>query len=279
MAVMVIWAWLAPTVWALVAGNLVNTLANVVLSHCIFPNWRVRFQWDPDMAKEIVRFGKWIFLTSALTFFAGQIDRLTLAKLMPLDLVGIYSIGFMWANLPLQLIQSWTGRVMFPLASETLRDPNGNHNRLIIYRRRMIWLSSIGVGLFGGLITPVYRLLYTPEYWQGAQFLQIILFGVLIRILDEPYRTFNLARGQPKYTSIGTGASILIFGAAVYPLYEQYSIHGIAMAYSISQVGTLAASFYGARKAGLVDLMVDIAATIAGLAIWAALYFATRNIL
>lgn len=277
-AVMIVWAFVSPSVWALVAGNVVIALAVAILSHMILPWWRVRLRWDATAAREIVRFGKWVMLTSALAFLAGQIDRLTLAKLVPLDLVGIYSIGFMWAMLPLQIIQTWTGRVLFPLASQILREGAGSHARLVPYRRRAIWLSAVGLGIFGGLITPVYQLLYTQEYWQATEFLQIILLGVFIGLIGAPYRSLNLALGQPAYTSIGAALSILIFAIAVFPLYERFAAYGIAMAFSVSQIGALGADIYGVRKAGLTDLKVDLAAALSGLAIWAALYWATASL-
>ena len=276
--VMVVWAYLSPTVWVFVGGNIVSAILTAILSHMIFPWWRMKFQWDAQAAREIVRFGKWMLLTSALAFFASQIDRLTLAKLVPLTLVGIYSIGFMWAMLPQQVVQSWMGRVFFPLAAEAFRNSDGNRARLKLYRRRMLWLSALGIALFGGLITPAYRLLYTPVYWQATEFLQIILFGVLIRVLDEPYRAYNLALGQPKFTSIGAAGSILIFAVVLNPLYVQYSAHGIAMAYSISQLGMLVVSIYGVRKTGLADLITDTVAVLACLGVWGGLYFATNGI-
>ena len=273
LAVTVIWAWFSPTVWAIVAGNLVSGLLRAALSHVIFPFWRVRFRWDPHMAREIIRFGKWIFVASALTFVAGQIDRLTLAKLMPFHLVGIYSIGFMWAALPLQVVQTWCGSVLFPLASETLRSPENTRHRLTVYRRLVVWVSALGIGIFGGIAAPVFHLLYTPAYWSAATFLGLLLIGSFLKILDELYKPFNLAAGQPIFMSVGSGISLLMFLIAVYPLYELYSARGIAMAYSISQLGSLLANAVGVRRTGLADLRVDAAALFTTLAIWAGIHF------
>jgi hypothetical protein len=72
---------------------------------------------------------------------------------------------------------------------------------------------------------------------------------------------------------------LLLFVAAVYPLYGLYAAHGVAIAFSISQIGTLAASAYGAWRAGLADLKSDMAAVLGGVGVWAALYFATRSLL
>lgn len=269
---MVIWAWISPSVWALVAGNLLNAFGYAVFSHFIYPNQRVRCQFNPVYAREIFRFGKWMFLTSTLTFLASQIDRLTLAKMASLHLVGIYSIGFMWAFVLLQLVQAWTGRVMLPLASASLRATEGDQPNLLAYRRYLVFLSAIAVGLFGGLFPPIFRMLYTPVYWPATEFMALILPGMFLRMIDEPYRAFNLAQGKPIYTTAGTGLTILLFGLAVVPLYRQFSTHGIAVAYSLSQIGTLAVNLYGARKIKLSDLQYDIAAVFVVATIWGPIY-------
>lgn len=272
LGVMIVFASIHPSVWAIVAGNVTNGLVRTGLSHLIFPQWRVRFHWDRTMAREIVHFGKWIFLTSALTFAAGQVDRLTLAKLMPFHLVGIYSIGFMWATLPYQLIHNWSGRVLFPVASETLRSASGDRGKLRLYRRRAVWASAIALGVLGGIGAPAFHFMYTPEYWPAAGFFHVILVGTLIKILDEFYRHFNFALGQPKYTSAASGLSLLLFGASVYPLYLNFGAHGIAAAYSVGQLGTLAMGAVGVRRAGLSDLRMDAAAFAAAIAIWSTLH-------
>lgn len=272
LAVMIIFAWIHPSVWAIVTGNLAYGFSRACLSHVIFPQWRSRFGWDSEMARDIIHFGKWIFLTSALTYAATQIDRLTLAKLMPFDLVGIYSIGFMWATLPHQLIQNWSSRVLFPFASQTLRDPDADQRKLTVYRRRVVWASALGLGLLGGIAEPAFHLLYTPRYWAAAGFFNVILAGTLIRILAEFYRQYNLALGQPKFTSAASGLSLLLFGAGVYPLYLQFGAHGIAAAYAVSQLGTYIVSAAGVRKAGLSDIQTDAAAVAGALALWAALH-------
>jgi O-antigen/teichoic acid export membrane protein len=274
---MVTWAWLSPTVWAIVAGNVFSAFLRAAASHAVFPGWRTHFRWDASAVREIVHFGKWIFLTSALTFVASQIDRLTLAKLVPLDLVGIYSIGFMWAMLPLELVQAWSGRVLFPLASEILRDPAADRGQLTRYRRRFVWAAAIGVGCFGGIATPLFHLLYPPAFWPGATFFSLILIGSGLKILDDLYRPLNLALGQPKFTSIGSGMALLIFLVTVYPLFKLYSAHGIALAYSISQFGTYVASAAGLRKSGLAEIRIDGAAVLVAIAIWAILQLLFRS--
>ena len=61
-ATMIAWAALQPTVWALVAGNLVVATSTLVLSH-LMSDRRNRIKWDYPVLKELVEFGKWIFVS------------------------------------------------------------------------------------------------------------------------------------------------------------------------------------------------------------------------
>ena len=46
-------------------------------------------RWDPEARKSLLRFGRWIFLSTALSFVAMQIDRLTLGRLIDPAALGI----------------------------------------------------------------------------------------------------------------------------------------------------------------------------------------------
>jgi O-antigen/teichoic acid export membrane protein len=79
-------------VWALVVGNLMSLLFKLALSHSpLVPGIRNHFQWDRTALKDILHFGKWIFLGTAFFFFASQADKLFLGRYVSLALLGIRS--------------------------------------------------------------------------------------------------------------------------------------------------------------------------------------------
>ncbi len=262
--VMIGWAWFSPTVWAIVAGHLVNAAAVMVSSHFIFPKWKAKFGWERECAWEIIHFGKWIFLTSMLIFLAGQIDRLSLAKLVPLDVVGFYSIGFMWAALPVQAVQTWIAKIVFPLSSKVLRETDADREGLRDYRRRLMLVCVMSIALAAVLAEPFFRLIYPETYWPSIEFLTVLLAGSVVRIFDESYRVYNLAADQVKYTTFGSAISILIFAVLLMPCYSAFGAHGIAVAYSLSHVGSLFVSIFGAQKIQLSDLRFDVFVIVLG---------------
>jgi O-antigen/teichoic acid export membrane protein len=72
--VMLIWAYFDRSVRALLAGALIGSTFQAVWSHFLSPNPPNRLMLEKESVSEIFSFGKWIFLSTALTFFAMQSD-------------------------------------------------------------------------------------------------------------------------------------------------------------------------------------------------------------
>ena len=70
--------------WALILGGLVGLVFRMVVSHLALGGPPNRFHWEPEAARELFGFGKWILLNTAMTFLAMQADRIILGKLMSL---------------------------------------------------------------------------------------------------------------------------------------------------------------------------------------------------
>jgi O-antigen/teichoic acid export membrane protein len=85
-------------VWVLVIAGIVSSLVKMILSHHRSLGQRPNFALDKNSVKEIVGFGKWIFLGSILGFLLSQGDRLLLGGFINSELLGIYSIAFFMAN-------------------------------------------------------------------------------------------------------------------------------------------------------------------------------------
>src|SRR5206468_3689140 len=68
------------TVWALVVGSVITGAAALVMSFLFIPGTRHRFIIDPESARQLMRFGRWVFFSSIVFFFAMNFDRLYFAK-------------------------------------------------------------------------------------------------------------------------------------------------------------------------------------------------------
>ena len=78
--VLVVYAYLSPTIWALVYGGLIQTLGTVIGSHLLRPRLKHRFYIERKSLVEMMSFGKWIFFGSIVAFLGGNLDRLYFGK-------------------------------------------------------------------------------------------------------------------------------------------------------------------------------------------------------
>ncbi len=122
LVVMLTWAAIHPSPWALVAGSVTGAAVVMLASHTWLSIYRPRFQWNAEARCELIRFGKWIFLSSTLTFVVSQSDRLMLGKLVSKEDLGQYSIALALASLVKMLAGQAINFVLFPLMSRAQND-------------------------------------------------------------------------------------------------------------------------------------------------------------
>lgn len=173
--VMVSLAWIWPSVWALVIGSLVGNAASVLAGHRFMKGISNRLRWDPSAARDLLGFGKFIFLSTLAGFFVQQGDKLFLGKFVSLGDLGVYNIGFFMAGFPGALGGMVAGRILFPLYRE-IRPSQSLQNLGRIRRARNLLTGSL-VLMFGTLAligVPLIDLLYDDRY-QGAGPMLVIM--------------------------------------------------------------------------------------------------------
>lgn len=111
-------AWWLQSVWSLVIGSVTGALIRLVLLDAGLPGARNRFRMDRSVAGELVRFGKWIFLSTLCGFVLVQGDKAIFGKYLSMEMLGIYNIGYFLAGFPLALAARLTSQLMLPLHRE-----------------------------------------------------------------------------------------------------------------------------------------------------------------
>lgn len=212
-AVMVAWALVSPSVWALAAGSLASAAITLTLSHSLLPGIRNRFVWDPIAARELARFGRWIFVSTLLTFVALQSDRLIFGMLVPLGTLGIYSIAQALATLPSALVGTITHRAVFPHLS---RERNADRPLGPAYRRVRLPVALVAAALYSGLVVVGPTLvdeLYGARARDAGWMMQLLAIGGFLSSLRLLGGSPLLALGMPRHLAVAHGAKVLTMAA------------------------------------------------------------------
>lgn len=139
---MIAWAAVHASVWALVAGVFVSRVAELAVSHFLATDHRDRFGWDAACAHELMKFGKWIFLTTILTFLALEADKLVLGSVLSIAALGVYSIAFRFIKTTLVVVMRLGDTVLFPVYAKLRDNPTRMVGAAIRAREVVLWVST-----------------------------------------------------------------------------------------------------------------------------------------
>jgi O-antigen/teichoic acid export membrane protein len=166
------------SIWALIVGVLAANAARVLFTHLAIPGPRQRFGWDAEVLKLTRVQGGWIFLSTALTYFAQRLDILIMPRLLTMEQVGVYNIANQLAFMPMFVGARIIGAVFLPAMAKVLREDPANHPKKYLEAMYVVLLGG-GVACLGvALASPSFFYLLYDERYHAAQWLCPVLVGV-----------------------------------------------------------------------------------------------------
>lgn len=207
---MIVWAWQSPTIWALVAGNIVSVMITMILSHRMIPNYHNRLHWDKSAVRELFSFGRWVFISTAMTFLAAQSDKLILGKFFTFSMLGVYSIAFQVSDIPNKIIQQISNKIIFPVISNFNMLPRDMLRDKISQKRLLLLLGIVVlIALFVSFGDLLILFLYDKRYEDASWMLVILSLGLWPRLSILTAAPALLALGKPFYFAFGNSIKVL----------------------------------------------------------------------
>lgn len=254
--VTVIWALAWPSIWALVGGNIAGVLFRTLVSHCLNP-FRNRCQWDPTAARELFRFGRWIFLSTLLVFLADHAQPLIFAAFASKREIGIYNIAAQLALLAPMVISRTTSQVFFPAFSRLIGGgvefrPSFGAWRRILY--------LIGGYLVAGMVAtgqPVIEFLYDPRWIEAGWMLQVTAVGMWFAVMHAPSESALLAMGHSKWMAAGNLTKIAGIAVLVPLGFHWLGFGGAILGMGLANGAKYATVAFAARRHDLPILRGD----------------------
>ncbi|WP_299490632.1 oligosaccharide flippase family protein [Acaryochloris sp. IP29b_bin.137] len=260
--IMILWATIAPSIWALVVGGLASTSLKMVWSHFLFPGSSNQLAWDKDALNDLLNLGRWIFINTALTFSAEQADRLMLGDLFSLRLLGIYGIAFTLSDMPYKVVMSISNKVIFPAISKSMDQPQDILFQKILKNRRPFLFASMFLVLvlagFGDLLITT---LYDARYLDAAWMLPILALGIWPRLLSQTNEPYLFALGKFQYTTCGNVLRLACTIMGIWIGFHYFGNVGAVVGVALNDLFYYLAVNYGLLKEGLNGILQDLLAT------------------
>lgn len=260
--VTLVWAIFDPSVWALLGGVIVSRIWYTITTHIALPPRPHRFQWERRAFGELVAFGFWIFLSTAVTFFAGQSDRLLLGKLIPLDLLGVYSISYMFSRLPLEVCTAVASSVLFPALASIARE-RPERLRETMTRIRRVLLTLGAAGTIGLMVTApwFFHFAYDERYAAAVWLAPIMALVAWFSLLQAATDRVLLAIGDTRSMFVSNLLNFIVTVAGGLYAFHLFGIIGFIAAYGAGNVVGHMIIVIAAARRGLLTIRQDVAYT------------------
>lgn len=259
----VAWALMSRSVWALIAGRLFSDATRLVVSHFLIKGRRTAFHWDRAAAKELFAFGRWVVLSTALTFLASQSDRMILGKLVSLHTLGLYGIAFTLADIPRQVILSFCTNIVFPFVSKLAHLPREEFFGLVLkYRRLVLVAASAILAVVVTFGDQVMVHIYDHRYHQASWMVPILALGLWHTLLYATTNACLFAVGKPQYVVTGYLFSAIVIFTATPWAFHQWGLPGFVWVVAFSDVPMYFVNLFGLGRERMFPATQDLKATL-----------------
>jgi O-antigen/teichoic acid export membrane protein len=236
-------AFMHKGVWSIVYGRVLTALLMSVMVW-FFCDWRPKFAFSKQVAKELWDYGRHIIGSQVLVFGITNIDNAMVAKFVSQAALGGYWLAYKLSNLPATEISRVVGRVMFPTYSKVQGD---------LVRLRQVFLKSAKFVALVAFPVALVTLVFAPDFMDvayGGKFpyavaaLQWLTIYGLARAIAGTMGSVFKAGGKPKWLVYIATWRLVTMAALLYPAIRWNGITGVGVLSTIVAVVDFGISLY-----------------------------------
>jgi O-antigen/teichoic acid export membrane protein len=255
-------ALIHPSAWALVIGVLISIAARSVMSYRL-PGPRHFLVIDRAHFLEIIRFGRWIMITSIVMFAAMSLDKLMLGRIAPLAVLGVYGLARTIADIPAQLGQRLTHQLIFPmLAAARAAKDTAAARGIGAVRLRLALAMAVGIGAGIAGADWAVAVLYDPRYAAAGWMLSLLLIASFVGALSSFNAGILLGSNRPEFESVANLLRLALLVPGLWFGYLHFGMAGVIAAILMAEIGRYLVIWTGQRKIGLSFAAQDMLATL-----------------
>jgi O-antigen/teichoic acid export membrane protein len=199
------------SVWALLIGTVITGAAALIVSYLYIPGIRHRFMIDWDSARQLLKFGKWIFFSSIVYFFAMNFDRLYFAKQISLSQLGVYGIARGLADMVSLFVARASTFVLFPMVAAAGLAAVDLRQKLLRGRKTLLLGAAVGIGVLMAMSDLIVNLLYDERYREAGLILPILCIGAWFSVLTSTNDSILLGLARPAYPAWSNAAKFVTY--------------------------------------------------------------------
>lgn len=260
---MVVVAYVFRSVWALVVGAIATALVRTVLSHVAVSGPRSRFGWDRETASYLSSFGRWILLSTLMTFIAGRIDVALLGKLVPMEQLGIYSVAFLIARVPDTIVQRLSNMILLPVLAEAQDAGREAFAARVGASRKLFRRASMAIVLaLVGAAPLFFFVLYDDRYHAAGWIAQLAMAAQWFSYLGLTLMPVLSTLGDSRALAIANAGRLVVTPVACFVGFQLGDLAGLMIGTALGAAIGYSALARSARRHGFPTVVADLRYTV-----------------
>ncbi|MCU0862760.1 MAG: oligosaccharide flippase family protein [Planctomycetes bacterium] len=239
---MLLLAWWLRSLLALAIGGVIQAAIGCLLSHVAYPGQGNRFRWHRESVREVMTFGSWILLSTAVCFLALQVDKYAMPGLFQGDVAGVYVIAANLAVLAPMVMGRIQSSISFPLYARVLDRRLSLEEAVERAKPPVLVLGGFAIAMLLAAGGSLVLWAYDSRYWSAAAMLPWLAIGAWFSIMEGNYGAAFLAIGRSRYIAIVQIVKVATYCALLWPLSAAYGMHGAVLAMAASDLMKFAAT-------------------------------------
>ena len=216
------------SIWGVIAARIISEGVSCAGSYILSP-YRPRFHFELAKARELWKFGKWIYGQSILGYLLENGDNFFVWFTLGLPQLALYKYAYNFSNMPATHICDVISSVSFPAYSKIQDD---------IPRLREAYLKVLKITAFFAIpmsflifvLGPDFVRLFMKEHLHPmALALQILALKGLLKSSGSPRGPLYQAMGRPNIVWYLQWIRVGILAITIYPLTKMWGIEGTAI--------------------------------------------------
>jgi lipopolysaccharide exporter len=217
------------SIWGVILARIIAAAANCICGYILSP-YRPRLHFEIAKARDLWRFGKWIYGLNIVGYIVSRGDTYFVWSYLGLSQLALYKYAFDFATMPAAQLAGVISSVSFPAYSKIQNDiPRLREAYLKVLKVTILFAAPASFLIL--ILGSDFVHLFLPERMYPMIFtLQLLTFKGFLSSFTSTIVPVYQSVNKPHIPGALSACFLLILAILIYPLTKMWGITGTALA-------------------------------------------------
>lgn len=197
-----------------------------------FSTFRPQFTFDISHVMEHILFGRSVLSVNIINFITRSVDNLVIGKVLLAAAVGVYSMAFQFARLPMMVVSGPLQYVFYSKLAKVKEDKVAVRTTFLLLTRLLAIVILPSMGMVAVVYEPFFTLLLSQKWVASGRVFMFIAAGTGFQAVQGVCNTIRLVLGRTDYQLRNTIEVGVLWMAALL-ISVWFGLEWVALSYSI----------------------------------------------